>query len=252
MAPQHYCICPMFRHWRSTRLASVWSRVGQGESVGPSSQHREPVVPGCPGRSWAEQMALPEVRMETKLSFALAQYGCVPFPAPRARIWPSCFETENGRQISAHLHSAFCSWKHRGLHPLAQIPPPVSLRRLFPAAPVMLWSQGVGCAKPFLCHHPLPGFRKVHPGAPEEAEPGYERRPGPVELSKHWSVGGSPALQLWPLLRHREPSLPGGQELWQRGRPPSRVQRDALSHRQGSANCTRVTHGRFLAVAGAK
>lgn len=190
----------MFRHWRSTRLASMWSTVGQGESLGPCSRHREPVVPGCPGRSRAEQTALPEVRMETKLSLALAQYGCVPFPPPWAGICPSCFETENGGRISARLHSAFCSWKHRGLHPLAQIPPPGSLRRLFPAAPVMLRSQGVGCAKPFSCHHPLPGFQKARSSALEEAELGCERRPGPVELLKRWSAGGSPALQLW--LRH--------------------------------------------------
>lgn len=40
--------------------------------------HREAVVPGFLGRSRAEQMVLPEVRMELKLSFvsALAQYGC--------------------------------------------------------------------------------------------------------------------------------------------------------------------------------
>lgn len=50
------------------------STVCQGESF---QLHRE-TVPGFQGRSWAEQMALPEVRMEPKLSFAfaLAQYGC--------------------------------------------------------------------------------------------------------------------------------------------------------------------------------
>lgn len=49
------------------------STVCQGESF---QLHSEAAVPGCPGSSQAQQMALPEVRMEPKLSFALAHCGC--------------------------------------------------------------------------------------------------------------------------------------------------------------------------------
>lgn len=118
-----------------------------------------------------------------------------------------------------------------GLHLLAKIPSPSSLRLRFPAAPVMLQSYEAGCAKPFSCHHPLPAFWRAcpAPGTLEEAELSCEQRPGLAELSKHWSVGGSPAEQLWPCF--------GRQEVGQCGTPLSGVQRDALSHRQGSVNC---------------
>lgn len=108
-------------------------------------------MPGFLGRSRAEQMALPEVRMELKLSFvsALAQYGC-------------------GYKHNSGSPSTLV---HCFLHPPAQIHPSPPRSLCFPAAPYDAPEPGAGCTKPFSCPHPPLGYWKTRPspGAPEGA-----------------------------------------------------------------------------------
>lgn len=58
--------------------AQALERHPRGAQCVRESPSSRAAVPGVPGRSWAEHTALPEVRMEPKLSFAfaLAQCGC--------------------------------------------------------------------------------------------------------------------------------------------------------------------------------
>lgn len=153
---QPCCLCPVLRHWRGTHRASMGSTVCQGESF---QLHSEAAVPGCPGRSQAEQMALPEVRMEPKLSFALAHCGC----SYKRR-------TAGGSQHVGAVLLATRNTKGCTQQPKSTLLPPPPQLPVLSCCPHDAPEPGAGCTTPFSCPHPPLGFWKTRPsGAPEDA-----------------------------------------------------------------------------------
>lgn len=201
---QPCCLCPVLRHWRGTHVAPWGARSGR-ES--PSSCT---AVPGCPGRSQAEQVALPEVRMEPKLSFAfaLAHCGC----SYKLRT-----AGESKRVVAPETPRAA---------PNSPNPPPLPPASA-PCAflhPHDAPEPGAGCTKPFSCPHLPLGFWKTNPspGAPEDAGLGCDEdlgcralqpllcgciicsssSPAPGALPGRWEVGQVP---IWGAERCWEP-----------------------------------------------
>lgn len=204
---QPCCLCPVLRHWRGTHVAPWGARSGR-ES--PSSCT---AVPGCPGRSQAEQVALPEVRMEPKLSFAfaLAHCGC----SYKLRT-----AGESKRVVAPETPRAA---------PNSPNPPPCPQPQLpvLSCIPMMLLSQGLAAQSP--SHVPIYhwGFgRQILLLVLQRMQGLAVMKTWAAELSSHCSVGASSAAA--PALL-QEPSLAGGKL----GRCRFGEQKGAGSHGQG-------------------
>lgn len=164
----------------------------------PCSIHREQSVrespsSSCTGRSRAEQMALPEVRMEPKLPFALAQYGC-------SQKWRAAGESQRvGAVLFAPRNTEGCTHQ-----PKFTFPPQLPVLSCCPHAP----EPEAGYTKSSSCPHPPLGFWKTRPS---QCSGGCRawlwRRPG---------LQSSPATALWVghLCSSSGPA-PGALRAWQ-------------------------------------